>query len=302
MTLEQTLATWATGPGNAEQEKCANAESVVRSALSRSTVLRPFPLRVFTQGSYAARTNVRLDSDVDICACRDSSEYFYDLPTIGSQNPGDYGIFPKQISFGDFKNAVGSALADYVGAAGMTRGNKAFDVHANTYRIDADVVPAFEYRQYTGFDVSGAPRWETGIKIFPDYGTAIINWPQQNYGNGVAKNDRTGRRYKRLVRVLKRMRNAMRDKKVSAAEGVASFLIECLVWNSPDDVLMRDSYTDALRGLLVHTFNGTISQDKCNEWGEVNEIKYLFRDGLQPWTRQQANDFLGAAWEFAGFK
>ncbi len=30
---------------------------------------------------------------------------------------------------------------------GVTRGSKAFDVHANSYRVDADVVACFEHRR-----------------------------------------------------------------------------------------------------------------------------------------------------------
>jgi hypothetical protein len=39
-------------------------------------------------------------------------------------------------------------LTDFFDRGAVQRGNKAFDVHANTYRVDADVVAAFEYRWY----------------------------------------------------------------------------------------------------------------------------------------------------------
>jgi hypothetical protein len=298
---EEQFGTWAKGPSATEQAKCENAESVVRTAIRGNANLKTLDIKIFTQGSYAARTNVRLDSDVDICVCRQNL-FYYELPPAGSKDLSDYGIVPASISFGDYKNSVGDALTTHLGNAGVKRGDKVFDVHANTYRVDADVVPAFEYRRYTGFDSLGRPKYRQGIEIIPDSGDPIINWPQQTYDNGVAKNDRTNRMYKRIIRILKRLRNAMQDDGVREVENVASFLIECLVWNTPDNVLVADTYFQAVRGSLVHLYNASTKQETCNEWGEVNELKYLFRDGVQPWTRDQANKFVVAVWQYVGFK
>jgi tRNA nucleotidyltransferase (CCA-adding enzyme) len=63
------LKTWAAGPSETEQTKSANAERVVREALQADSFLKtlnPAP-KVFVQGSYRANTNVRADSDVDVC-------------------------------------------------------------------------------------------------------------------------------------------------------------------------------------------------------------------------------------------
>lgn len=195
---------------------------------------------------------------------------------------------------------VGSALVHAFGREGVTRGNKAFDVHENTYRLDADVVAAFEHRRYTGHSPAGAPEHISGIGFCPDSGGRVINWPQQTYENGVAKNSRTGRRYKAVVRALKRLRNEMRDAGVAAAKDVPSFLVESLVWNAPDAAFAYDDYADVMRAVLASTFNDTITDMSCTEWGEVNELKYLFRKS-QPWTRAGANAFLSAAWDYIGY-
>lgn len=300
-TWEDVFATWAKGPGETEQTKCENAESVIKRAIKNSSALSRLDQRTFTQGSYAARTSVSLDSDVDICVCLNQN-FYYQLPSTGSQNPADYGIGPATISFGDFKNLVGRALESELGSSAIKRGNKAFDVHENNYRVDADVAPAFEHRRYTGFDAYGRPTYISGIEIVSDAGEYIINWPQQTLDNGVAKNDRTNRRYKRIIRILKRLRNAMQDEKINAANDIASFLIECLVWNVPDSYFVADSYTPIVHDVLAHTFNATRTQDECNDWGEVNELMYLFRDGLKAWTREQAHDFIASAWDYLGFE
>jgi hypothetical protein len=129
----------------------------------------------------------------------------------------------------------------------------------------------------------------------------IFNHPDQTYTNGVAKNDRTGRAYKRAIRILKRLRNKLQEENVAAASDIGSFLIESLVWNVPDSAFNHDTYYSIIRDVLADTFNNTLNDDDCKEWAEVNDCKYLFRPS-QPWTRPQAHDFLSAAWDRIGYK
>ena len=129
----------------------------------------------------------------------------------------------------------------------------------------------------------------------------IVNWPEQNYENGVAKNNETGKRFKDVVRVLKRLRNKMNDEKIAAAAPIPSFLVECLVWNVPNEGFGHNTYAADVQWTLAHIFNNTRNFDDCKEWGEVNELKYLFRPG-QPWTMEQAHSFASAAWDYLGFK
>jgi hypothetical protein len=175
-------------------------------------------------------------------------------------------------------------------------------VHANTYRIDADVVPTFEHRRYNGEqNLDGSFHFLSGVGFKTDSGKLILNWPDQTYENGVARNDVTGRSYKRVIRILKRLRNKMQDDDIANSANFASFLIECLVWNTPLEAFEHESYSAILRHVIAHIWNRTRKDEDCKEWGEVNELKYLFRP-TQPWTREQANMFLHAAWNYIRFK
>ena len=127
--------------------------------------------------------------------------------------------------YATFKNDIGAALVGYFGAATVTRGNKAFDVHANSYRIDADVVPAFEHRRYYGNALSNWHETPPGMELHPDKGGSVINWPRQNYSNGVTKNDATERSFKSTVRIIKNLRNEMvgaRSKQRSRSPPISS--------------------------------------------------------------------------------
>jgi predicted nucleotidyltransferase len=269
---EATFTSWGAAPGLTEQTKGENAERAVRKAISASTALASRNIEVFTQGSYANRTNVRQDSDVDICVLY-TGAFFPDYSMSQGLNGPLLGYVDGTYTYAAFKNDVQAALIAYFGKESVTRGKKAFDVHANTYRIDADVVPAFEHRRFHG---NPAFNWfDSGTQISPDDGSVIVNW-RQNYAKGVEKNNATGRRFKAVTRILKRLRNEMADEGYAAADPIPSYLIECLVWNVPSEAFGHSALKADVRWALAHLWNETRTHETCNEWGEINELKYLF--------------------------
>lgn len=293
MTWEEAFGSWAQPPAKTEQERCENAEKAVRNAISASNKLKYKDIKIFAQGSYRNNTNVKQDSDVDIgILCHET--FFFDLPSGATRD--QFGITPAAYSYKDFKNDVQDALISYFGASAVKRGNKAFDIHETSYHVDSDVAPFFEHRRY-----SSNGQYSSGVELEPDNGGRVINWPEQHYDNGVSKNTATNRRFKALVRIFKSLCNYMSDQGVAEAKPIARFLLECLIWNVSNDNFGHSTYSDDVRACLIFLYNNTKTQDKCNEWGEVCELKYLFRDG-QKWTREQANNFVLSAWNYIGFK
>jgi len=290
---EDTFSSWARPPGKTEQERCDNAAQAIRNAIAASEKLKRRNIKVFTQGSYRNNTNVRQDSDVDIgILCYNT--FFMDLPEGYTME--NFGIDPATYHYKQFKDEVGEALTAYFGSSSIHRGNKAFDIHENSYHVDADVAPFFEHRRY-----STDGKYLSGFELNPDNGGRIINWPEQHYDNGVNKNTATGRRFKALVRIIKSLRNEMADKGIVEAKPVTGFLIECLVWNVPNDYFGHDTYEEDVRSCLAFLFNNTITDEECFEWREVSELKDLFRPS-QKWTRQQAHLFISKAWDYIGFQ
>lgn len=296
---ENTFISWAQGPSKTESDKCENTEVAVRKAIAANDKLSAWNISVFSQGSYKARTNVRLDSDVDICV-RYNSTFFPEYPDGTTKET--FGNVDGTMAFADFKKLVGNALNEHFGEVGVTRGNKAFDVHRNTYRIDADVVPTFEHRRYTGNkNPDGTWEYFSGVAFNADSGGLIKNWPEYNQANGVSRNDATGRRYKRIIRILKRLRNKMQEDNVAEAENIASFLIECLVWNASLTAFQHDTYAEDVRQVIIDVWNSTKTDEACSKWVEVNQMKWLFHP-TQPWARQQAHQFMQAAWSYIGYE
>jgi hypothetical protein len=294
---ESIFTTWSQGPSATETEKSENAERQIRQAISESSKLQNRNIVVFTQGSYRNRVNVRQESDVDIgILCYDT--YFPDYPDDNVKMMLEQKVAKSAYTYQTFKNEIEEALVSKFGKAAVVRGNKAFDVKENSYRVEADVAAFFEHRRYTS-----TTEYISGVEMRPDNfePLRVRNWPEQHYRNGVYKNDNTYRRFKRIVRVLKTLSNEMAFEGIAVAKQTPSFLTECLVWNAPTSSFSFETYKSMLRSVLAHLFNNTLAAEKCSEWGEVSELKYLFR-GSQPWTYQQAHNFISTAWNYVGYE
>jgi len=293
---ESVFRSWANPPSDSEEQRCENADRMVRDAIGRFEGFKARNVNTIPQGSYNNNTNVRLNSDVDICVrCTDT--FFFELPKGMTKEQS--GISDATYRYPQFKNEVESALVDKFGRSAVKRGNKAFDIVENTYHIAIDVVACFEYRYYY-MNSRNVLDYISGVKFIADDGKETINYPRQHYEQGVSKNNATNHRYKYMVRGLKRLRNEMADTGIAAAKPIPSYLIECLVWNCPNGSFGHTAYADDVRSILSHTYNSTTTREQCKEWLEVNNIKYLFH-WTQPWTYSQAHEFLGAAWNYIGF-
>ena len=143
---ERVFSAWSKPPGKTEQERCDRAVRAIKDAVAADATLVAKNILTIPQGSYWNRTNVRQDSDVDVCVLCDDT-FFYDLPTGVSAL--SVGITPATYKFGSYKNDVERALVNRFGRANVRRGNKAFDVNENTRRVDADAAPCFAYRLYS---------------------------------------------------------------------------------------------------------------------------------------------------------
>ncbi len=290
---ESIFRNWASSPSATEQTRCNNALGIIRRAVSDWPDLSKMNVIVFAQGSYRNHTNVRTDSDVDVCAVTHDI-FFYDLPDGG--RPEDFDITPCSLDYSEYKNNIENTLVSYLGRKAVLRGNKAINVRETTYHVDADVVACFEHRHYRQ-DRS----FLEGTSFLTGKGIRINNWPEQNYQNGVTKNDSTRQRFKPIVRVMKNLRNEMEEKGLTIAKAIPSYLIECIIWNVPDEGFGHNSYSDDVRYSIGHIYNKTLKSEDCKDWCEVNDIKYLFHSS-QPWQYQQVNQFLLAAWNYVGFK
>lgn len=109
----------------------------------------------------------------------------------------------------------------------------------NTYRKNADTVPSVAVHYYYRSHLKDYSTFWDGIVIYADDGQIIRNFPKQHIANGKAKNNQTKYYYKRMVRIIKKMRYLMSDLGYACANNVSSFGLESLLWNLPDSCFTK---------------------------------------------------------------
>jgi hypothetical protein len=281
---------------------------LVREAFRANAALKDRNFDVVAIGSCRNNTNVRAVSDVDLAVVLRSA-IWYELPTDGSLTREMLEITDAKYTLAEFRNDVSRALRERFGARDFDPGKITLTVDESSARLGADVTPYLVYRRYTGRRLTDGS-WEShaGIETRPaDAPTRrIIQWPEQHYVSGVAKNDATGRRYKRVVRILKSLRNHVAEQGAPQAKGLAtttkSCLIEHAVFNVPNDQFNQTdgSYYNDVRGVISFLWNAAREPTRAGAFLEVSKMQRLLRDG-EPWSAKSLEDFALVAWQHVGF-
>jgi hypothetical protein len=289
---EETLTNWTKPPSDSEQTKLENSERMVREAISSDEKLKQIPTETFGQGSYANNTNVRLNSDIDITV-RYTGGFYFQLPENKSEKDVGIDHLPaSEYSFDEFKNDVEASLVNKFGRTEVKREDKCITIIGNTYRIETDVVPTWNFRQY--YD-NGT--YTLGTKFKTDKGIWVINYPKQHIENGITKNTNTDRRFKRLTRLHRKLRYKMIEDGEAVSGNITSFLIECLTWNVPNNIInTSNNWTDRLKQSIIFLYENTKTDEACKEWGEVSEILYLFVG--RKWSRVDVNNYMIQLWNY----
>ncbi len=288
---EDRLITWSLPLSETAEQKCENALSQISAVLRKKF---GNSISIERQGSYKNRTNIRVDSDVDILVIH--NDYYF--PTIDKLTEEEkkyyHATTPNSVyTFEQFRNDVHSLLEAEFGALGIEPKNKCIRVKGNTYRINADVVPAFRHKRFSGLNKVEAE----GVAFKKDFGCGdrVISFPDHHYDNGVAKNTRTSRAYKSVVRILKNTRNELIDQGKFPKDIMSSFFLECLVWNVPDHHFSHATYKDMVSSVTLHVWSEMKEIAKAHNYAEVSDLMWLFKGNTKR-TPQQAEDFMLKAW------
>jgi hypothetical protein len=298
---EQRFSSWKGKASDSEQDRYERTCKAVGDALRASSRLGAYDYTVYAKGSYPNFTNVVRDSDVDIAVELTTffkPRFIHAAEGLSLADVG-FSTYDGDATLPAFKDDVQAALISYFGSPAVDRGTKAIRVAESVGRLPADVVPCVTERTWTS-----PSNYNDGIRLLNDSdpNQRIVNYPKQHLAQGTKKNDRTSRRYKRVVRILKRLENQMVEEKKIAV--VPSFLIESCVWNVPDARFENGvDWTARVRSALAHIYNETRSEDcvQSDDWLEANALKYLFVAG-QSWDYREAHAFAAAAWDYIGFE
>jgi len=278
---------WAKPPSQTESEKCENAIS------QASDVLRAHFGNVITfirQGSHRNRTNIRVDSDVDIALVHTGFEF----TDPSAMSEADKAVFQAnriaaKYTFGQFKADVHTVLAAKFGGDNVQRKNKCIRILGNSNRVNADIVPAYEHRRLKANGQIGAQ----GITFVADSGGRINSFPEQHYANGVAKNEATSKAFKSTVRVLKNIRNRLVEQGTIDKDLMPSHFLECLVWNAPDYCFAHKTYREDAISVTARVWND-MRDGTSSKYAEVNDLLWLFQGSHR--KPADAEAFMLEAW------
>ena len=290
---EDTLNNWRMPPSYSEETKLQNAEKSVKEAIAADPKLSKMDISIFGQGSYANDTNVRLNSDIDINV-RYNEAFYYDIPE--GRDKSEFGLGnPHNYTFSEFKADVETALVRKFGRSDVHNYDKCLTVDECNTRVEIDVVPTFSYRYY--FKGGG---YREGVKFISNKWDTVRNYPNQHIENGKVKNANTQKRFKRLTRIHRKVRYKMIEDGIPVSDNITSFLLECLVWNVPNNIFNDYStWTERLKESIRHIYIATKEESDCKEWGEVSDCLYLFVG--RKWTRQDVNAYMLQMWNYLEF-
>ena len=290
---EQTLQKWTAPLSQTEEQRANNAIKMIKTAINENENLKSMEIEVFTQGSYANNTNVRTESDVDVCVML--KDIFHGKYPEGKKME-DYGFDAADMTFRQYRDLIKKALQDKFQADYVYDGNKSLKINENTYHVQADVVPAFQLRNYFYWGSTDPNKYIEGMWFVAKDGKEVSNYPKRHIQNGINKNNATNYKYKKLVRIMKHIKNNMVEGKRADKNKITSFLVECLVYQIPNNIITSCStWTETVRQAIIFLYN-EIDEGRHKEWCEVSDMLYLFRG--RKWTDLDAKQWLYDAWNY----
>lgn len=226
---------------------------------------------IYPQGSYANKTNIAADSDVDMVIAL-SSAFYPDKQELTPQEREEYArhYAESDLTWQRFREVVVEALrSNYL----VQEGSKCVKVRSNLIRLPADVLIALDYRYFTSFPSFFGQKSIDGVQFYSSEGTKIINYPKRHIRACRLKNNDTAGRFRRIVRVAKNARNALiSDSETEVGSGVApSYFLESLLWNVPDRCY-TDGLEEAYRQVIawLHENPGRLAaMDYPNQMGKL---------------------------------
>jgi predicted nucleotidyltransferase len=231
---------------------------------------------IYPQGSYASKTNIVAESDVDLVVSL-RSQFYPDKHNLNPVELAEYARHYEQASetWHDFREIVVKALKpDFF----LQEGKKCVKVRSGLMRLSADVLIALDHRIYESFPSFTSQRYSEGVQFYTSADRKIINYPKRHVHSCRRKNDSTSGRFRPVVRVAKNARNELvRDDRSVVHQGMApSYFLESLLWNVPDSCYRGDTaeaYRRSVSWLHEH-------HDSLADMSFPHQLAGLFADTL----------------------
>lgn len=273
MLSEDRLITFWNPPSETEMWRIKSTKDQIEEFLKKNLnideikknySLDSFNYEVYLQGSYSNSTNVSFSSDVDIVI---EFTWIYYSRT-NRLNSSELDLWNKWFIRSDSDYSIIKFKDDIFNLFNISKWNpdykpKCIKLPWNTYRVDADIVPCFTFKDF--YSSIEATKW---IKIInTDTKDIIINFPKIHGKNMNIKNANTNKKFKRVIRIFKSIRREMIDKSIIEWNFAPWYFIENLIYNIPNTYF--DNYSN--RAIFEEIINYCWKLDnfmfsKCANW------------------------------------
>lgn len=288
------LQTWANAPTSG---KIQQTYEQIKKALEQSEALKIRDYEIYLQGSYANSTNIRVDSDIDIIVQLNST-FNHNISRLPLEQQQ---LFHQTFSnatyhWTNFREDVINALVDYFGANLIQLGNKSIKLAGNDYRVNADVVPCLQHREYNSFTLWNKDNFIGGMKFWTiNENKEIINYPKIHKKNAEDKNGQhhTDSMFKDLVRITKNIKRRLVENNGFDPKVAPSYFVECAIYNAPDEHFQSD-YQNTMEYIL----DFILRRCNTNQLITISHQHYLFGLESWQWNIKDAGDFFTAVENF----
>lgn len=258
----------------------------VKNIIDSSNFSKKSEVDIFLQGSYANTTHIRADSDVDV-VIQLTSVFSSDISKLSEQERQEYSkLSGATYSHDHLRQELLDIFTNALGSSKVESRNKCIRLKLGDGYLGVDLTPCTCYRIYTSYPNS----YVEGISIKKLDGNIIHNFPKRHINHGVKKHQNTNEYYKKVVRILKNMRNKLiEDRKI--VENVApSYFVECLAYNIPNNNFGSSLHSSVLNSLKWFSENHEkFSHLKCQ-----NEVTDLFGSEGTQWNIPHCQTFTSA--------
>lgn len=219
------------------------------------------PLDLFVQGSYANRTAVGVQSDVDIVVRQLA------VPVAGDAKDPEGSA---AVAYRHFRDAVLDALRSELDP-GVRDPRIACRCELATGTVD--VVPCLPFRP------AGEPERDD-IWLWPDayYDKPIVSWPQVIHTLIERRDCETHGQFRPLIRTLK----GLRDELSSGEERVAGFVVESLAFAARLDAVAAPTIRERCRAVLASVRDQLLNDAAARSFTDPSGRQLLFGVGDRP--------------------
>ncbi len=305
MITEEQLKKWWSAPSQTEMIKIKHTKDLIEKKLKeflpideikRVNNLGSFNYEVYLQWSYKNSTNIRFDSDVDI-VIQLNSVFGYNINNLTNNEVELYkkSYASSNYNFKNFKNDIFKALQNAFGHFDVEYKNKCIKIKGNTNRVNADIVPAFQYRVYKKFYSISDYDYIEWIKLYnTETNEVIINFPKAHYENCKKKNKDTKGNFKSMVRIFKNLKKELVGNSIISKKTAPSYFIENLIYNCTTQCfygIYQEQVLKILKFLL-----DAIKENRINNFYCANEQDNLFDN--HTWNLKDATTFMSEVVKF----